>query len=127
MNLISDIAGPTPLVGESENSVDIEDVRIDVKTDLIMLNGELTDLNRKFDLTAVLRPLLDDQGPALQHIQRMRNQMEHMIKIKDNFLRKQQERKEQERKEQERKEQERKEQVQTRAAAAASKRRRTTS
>ncbi len=36
--------------------------------------------------------------------------MERMIKIKDNFLRKQQEREEQERKEQERKEQERKEQ-----------------
>ncbi len=58
-----DIPGPTPLEGEGENSVDIEDVRNDVKTDLIMLNGELKALNSDFDLRAVLRPLLDDQGP----------------------------------------------------------------
>ena len=66
-----------------------------------MFNGALKRLDNDLDLWAVLRPLLDEQGHAIAHIQRMQKQMERMIKIKDDFLRNEQELKEQECKERE--------------------------
>ena len=102
------------LVGEG--SVDIEDVRDELRTELIMLNAELSELNKKWDFSAVLRPLLDDQGPALAQIPRLNKQKVRMTRIRDDFLRQEQERKEQERQEQERQEQKRKEQEQPQAA-----------
>ena len=85
----------------SENSVDVEDVRDEMRTDLIMLNGALKQLNKDWDYSEVLRPLLTDQGPAFTQILRLKKQMERMIKIRDDFLRNEQELKEQECKERE--------------------------
>jgi hypothetical protein len=53
----------TPLTLD-ENSVDVEDVRDEMRTDLIMLNGALKKLDKDWDFLEVLRPLLTDQGPA---------------------------------------------------------------
>ena len=85
----------------SENSVDVEDVRDEMRTDLIMLNRALKQLNKDWDYSEVLRPLLTDQRPAITQIPRLRKQMERMIKIRDDFLRNEQELKEQECKERE--------------------------
>ena len=91
----------TPLT-KDESSVHEEDVRDEMRTELIMLNAALTELNKKWDFSDVFRSLLTDQGPAFTQIPRLKKQMmERMIKIRDAFLRKEQERKEQERKEQE--------------------------
>ena len=97
------LSAPLPLTQLTldENSVDIEDVRNKLRTDSIMLNGALKKLYKDWDFSDVLRPLLTDQGPAFTQIPRLRKQMERMIKIRDDFLRNEQERKEQERKEQE--------------------------
>ncbi len=51
----------TPLVVD-QTSVDIEDVRDGLRTDLIMLNGALKKLDKDWDFSDVLRPLLTDQG-----------------------------------------------------------------
>ncbi len=64
MDVLSDTSGPTQLE-LGENSVDIEDVRNETKTNLIMLNGALKRLDSDLDLWAVLRSLLDEQGPAI--------------------------------------------------------------
>ena len=93
-----------------EGSVDIEEVRDELRTELIMLNVNLKRLDNGLDFSDVLRPLLTDQGPALALIQRLNKQKVRMTRIRDDFLRKEQEHKEQERQEQERKEQERQEQ-----------------
>ena len=85
----------------SENSVDVEDVRDEMRTDLIMLNRALKQLNKDWDYSEVLRPLLTDQRPAITQMPRLRKQMERMIKIRDDFLRNEQELKEQECKERE--------------------------
>ncbi len=50
----------TPLVVD-ENSVDLEDVRDELRTELIMMNRTLKDLNKNWDFSDVLRPLLTDQ------------------------------------------------------------------
>ena len=72
-----------------------------MRTDLIMLNGALKQLNKDWDFSEVLRPLLADHGPAITQIPRPTKQMERMIKIRDDFLRNEQELQEQECKERE--------------------------
>ena len=60
MDMLSVPLSLTPLV-VSENSVDVEDVRDEMRTDLIMLNGALKQLNKDWDYSEVLRPLLTDE------------------------------------------------------------------
>ncbi len=88
------LSAPLPLTQLTldENSVDIEDVRDELRTDLIMLNRALKKLDKDLELSDVLRPLLTDQGPAFTQIPRLRKQMDRMIKIRDDFLRNEQER-----------------------------------
>jgi hypothetical protein len=49
-------------LSEDEKSIDPEDVRDELKTESIMLNGALKDLNKNYDFWEVVRPLLADQG-----------------------------------------------------------------
>ena len=52
----------------SENSVDVEDVRDEMRTDLIMLNRALKQLNKDWDYSEVLNsPSLTDQRPLRLH------------------------------------------------------------
>ena len=74
------------LVG-SDNSIDPEDVRDELRTELLMLNAALKELNPNLDLSDALRPLLVDTGPAVAHVQRLSRQKERMEKIRDGLLR----------------------------------------
>ena len=56
MEMLSAPKSLTPLV-VSENSVDVEDVRDEMRTDLIMLNGALKQLNKDWDHSEVLPEL----------------------------------------------------------------------
>ncbi len=77
----------TPLTMD-ESSVREGDVRDEMRTELKMLNGALKDLNNNWDFSDVLRPLLTDQGSAFTQFPRLKKQIERMIKIRDDFLRK---------------------------------------
>ena len=68
------------LVG-SENSIDPEDVRDELRTELLTLNSALKKLDPTLDLSDALRPLLADTGPAVAHVQRLSRQKERMEKI----------------------------------------------
>jgi hypothetical protein len=72
----------------SDNSVDQKDVVDEVKTDLIVLNGELKQLNPNMDFSDFLRPLLAETGPAIAHAQRLARQKTRMEKIRDDLVRK---------------------------------------
>jgi hypothetical protein len=48
-----------------------EDVRDELRTELVLLNGALKQLNPDLDFSDALRPLLADTGPALAHTQRL--------------------------------------------------------
>ena len=55
----------------SDNSVDPEDVRDELRTVLVLLNRALKQLAPDLDFSDALRPLLADTGPALAHTQRL--------------------------------------------------------
>ena len=83
----------------SDNSTDPYDVRNELRMELIVLNADLTELNKKWDFSTILRPLLeetDTMSPLMTQIERLNKQKYRMTKLKDGFLRQEQERKEQE-------------------------------
>ena len=65
----------------SDNSCDPEDVRDELRTELLKLNSALKILEPTMDLSDALRPLLADTGPAVAHVQRLSRQKERMEKI----------------------------------------------
>ena len=73
---------------DNDRSVDPDEVRDDLRIELITLNAELKQLNKDWDFSAVLRPLLDDQGPAMPQIPRLTKLKERMTRLRDDFLRK---------------------------------------
>ncbi len=72
----------------SDTSVDPDDQVNELKTELIVLNGELKQLNPNMDFSEVLRPLLAETGPAIAHAQRLGRQKIRMEKIRDDLVRK---------------------------------------
>jgi hypothetical protein len=64
-----------------------------LKTELLMLNSALKDLNTNWDFSAVILPLIAEQGPPLAHVPRLRlsKQIDRLKKIRDDFLRNKQE------------------------------------
>ena len=69
-------------------STDPEDIRDELRTELILLNTELKQMNPDLDFFEALRPLLADTGPAMAHVPRLRKQKARMEKIRDDYLRK---------------------------------------
>ena len=72
----------------SDTSTDPEDIRDELRTELLLLNTELKQINPDFDFSDALRPLLADTGPAVAHVPRLQKQKARMEKIRDDFLRK---------------------------------------
>ena len=64
----------------SDTSTDPEDIRDELRSELLLLNAELKQINPDFDFSDALRPLLADTGPAVAHVPRLRNQKARMEK-----------------------------------------------
>jgi hypothetical protein len=77
----------------SLGSIDPEDVRDELRTELVLLNRELKRLDPDSDFSDALRPLLADTGPAVAHVQRLAKQKARMEKIRDDLLRQAEEKK----------------------------------
>ena len=77
----------------SDISTDPEDIRDELRTELLLLNTELKQMNPDFDLFEALRPLLADTGPAVAHVSRLQKQKARMEKNRDDLLRKAEENK----------------------------------
>ena len=71
----------------SDNSVDAEDVRDELKNDLVLLTADLKRLNPDLDYSGIINPLLAAGGPAIAHIPRLQKQKVRMVKIRDDLLR----------------------------------------
>ena len=71
----------------SDNSVDAEDVRDELKNDLVLLTADLKRLNPNLDYSGIINPLLAAGGPAIAHIPRLQKQKVRMVKIRDELLR----------------------------------------
>jgi hypothetical protein len=57
-----------PLLLYDDKSTDPEDVRAKKKIELITLHRAMQKLDMDLDYSAIVDPLLADQGPALAHI-----------------------------------------------------------
>ena len=49
----------------ADDSLDQDDVKEDLKMELVLLNATLEDLNPNWDFAPIINPLLSDQGPAM--------------------------------------------------------------
>jgi hypothetical protein len=70
-----------------------DDARDELKFRLAILNRALKDLNKTWDFTDIIRPLLADQGPVTAFVPKLKTQIERMTKIKDDFLRREEKKK----------------------------------
>jgi hypothetical protein len=70
-----------------DKSTDPEDVREELKTELLVLNVALKNLNKDWDFSAVILPLIAEQGPPLANVQRLSKQIERLKKSRDDFQR----------------------------------------
>jgi hypothetical protein len=74
-----------------ENSIDPDDVRDELKFKLVLLNGALKDLNKNWDFSDIIRKLSSDPGPVLAINPKLRKQIERVTKLRNDFLRTEQE------------------------------------
>jgi hypothetical protein len=68
-----------------DNSADVDALREELKFELIVLHGEVKKLDESWDFTPIVNPLLADQGPALTLVQRNKEQIERLKKLKEDF------------------------------------------
>ena len=68
-----------------DNSTDVDAVRADLRFELIVLHTEVKKLDAGWDFTAVVKPLLDDQGSAILGIPIIKNMIERMKNLRDEF------------------------------------------
>jgi hypothetical protein len=68
-----------------ETSTDVDAVREVLNFELIVLHGEVKELNKNWDFTKIVDPLLADQGPAFLLIPRNKKQIELLKKLKEGF------------------------------------------
>jgi hypothetical protein len=74
-----------------ENSIDPDDVRDELKFELVVLNGALKKLDKDWGFSDIIRQLSSDPGAALTIIPKFKKQIERIIKFRDDFLLKEQE------------------------------------
>ena len=75
-----------------DNSAEaLEDQRDDLKNELIELHATLKDLNNNLDFTDIIRPLLADTGPAVDHVPKLAKQIARMKKLIDKKVRQEEE------------------------------------
>ncbi len=54
-----------------------------LKNDLLLLNAALKKLDADWDFTAIITPLLSDQGPPLAVVPNLKRQIDRMTKLRD--------------------------------------------
>ncbi len=75
-----------PAAVVDDKSTDPKDVRTEKNIELITLHRAMKKLDMDMDYSAVVDPLLADQGPALAHIPRLIKTIQRLGKIKEEFL-----------------------------------------
>ena len=75
----------------SDKSIDPEDIREDLKTELLTVHAALKQLNKDIDYSGIINPLIAEQGPAVQHIARLSRQIDRLNKVREQFQRDKQE------------------------------------
>jgi hypothetical protein len=66
-------------------STDVEALRDKLRFELVVLHTEVNELNKGWDFTAIIKPLMDDQGPPIVAVPRIKKQIERLQKLRDDF------------------------------------------
>ena len=64
------------MIVDDNSTTDVDALREDFKFELIVLHGEVKELNKSWDFAPIINPLLADQGPALLLVPRIKKQIE---------------------------------------------------
>jgi hypothetical protein len=70
-----------------DNSTDVEALRDELKFKMVVLHSEVMALDKTWDFSGIIKPLMDDQGPPLNVVARIQKQIERLQKLKDDFYR----------------------------------------
>ncbi len=65
---------------------DADNVKEDLKFELAVLYTAMKDLNKNWDFTLFINPLLADQGPAIAVVLKLKRQIDLLTKLRDEFL-----------------------------------------
>jgi hypothetical protein len=69
----------------ADESTDVDELREELKFELIVLHTEMKELNQSWDFTPIINSLLADQGPALTLVPRIKKQIERLKKLEEDF------------------------------------------
>ncbi len=58
-----------------KNSIDLDDVRDELKFEWVVLNGALKELNKSWDFSDIIRQLSSDPGPPLAIVPKHKKQI----------------------------------------------------
>jgi hypothetical protein len=64
-----------------DNSTDLDALRDDLKFEMVVLHTEVKKLDPNWDFSGIIKPLMDDQGPPILVIPRIKKQIERMQKL----------------------------------------------
>jgi hypothetical protein len=70
-----------------DTSTDVEALRDELKFKMVVLHSEVMALDKTWDFSGIIKPLMDDQGPPLNVVARIQKQIERLQKLKDDFYR----------------------------------------
>jgi hypothetical protein len=68
-----------------DESTDVDELREELQFELIVLHTEVKELNKGWDFTPIIDPLLADQGPALSLVPRMKKHIEWLKQLEEEF------------------------------------------
>ncbi len=68
-----------------DTSTDLDALKDELKFKMVVLHSEVMALDKTWDFSGIIKPLMDDQGPPLNVVARIQKQIERMQKLKDDF------------------------------------------
>ncbi len=71
-----------------EGSTDVDSLREELTFELIVLHGEVMKLDKSWDFSAIVNPLLANQSAPMAVIPRIKKQIERLKKLRDDFQQK---------------------------------------
>ncbi len=68
-----------------DTSTDVEALRDELKFELVVLHSEVKKLDKNWDYSGIITPLMDDQGPPLNVVRRIQKLIEQLRKLRVDF------------------------------------------
>ena len=70
-----------------DTSTDLEALRDELRFDMVLLHSEVMKLDKTWDFSDIIKPLMVDQGPPILVVPRIKKQIERLQKLRDDYYR----------------------------------------